>query len=188
MLTRHARQRGVTLVELMIGIAVMGFLLSQAVPAFTIWMNNLRIRAAAEAILNGLQLAKAEAVKSNLSTEFVLTTASPAFGVTGSVSGTNWVVRTYQSGGTYTAADFVQGRSASDGSSNVSVAAGQANVVFTPLGRLSNPPAADINIDVTSSFAGSRSMRVSISRGGQVLMCDPDVTAKGLNPNNPQFC
>ena len=189
---RHCllRQRGFTLVELMIGLAIVGLLLMQAIPSFSAWIQNMQVRNSAEALLNGLQLARTQAVRSNASTELVLLTGEPLprnVGAASSVAGSNWIVRNYQAGGSYTASDFVQGRSGKDGSKSAVVAADQGSFVFTPLGRLLNPPAADVTINV-SSPTSTRPMRLIISPGGQFLMCDPDATAKSANPNNPQFC
>jgi type IV fimbrial biogenesis protein FimT len=174
----------------MIGLAIVGLLLMQAVPSFSAWIQNIQVRNSAEAILNGLQLARTQAVRSNASTELVLLTGEPLpsnVGAASSVVGSNWIVRNYQAGGVYTASDFVQGRSGRDGSKSAVVAADQGSFVFTPLGRLLNPPAADVTINV-SSPTSTRPMRLIISPGGQFLMCDPDATAKSANPNNPQFC
>jgi type IV fimbrial biogenesis protein FimT len=182
-------QHGVTLVELLIGMAILAMLVMQALPSFNSWLQNLQIRNAAEAILNGLQVAKAHALKTNIVTEFVLTKGQPVPANTGaaaSASGTNWIVRTYQSSGNYTEEDFVQGRPGDEGSKNATVAAGQSSFVFSPLGRLVNPPSEDVHIDVNNgmTYENRRSMRVIISPGGQIVMCDPNKT----DASNPQFC
>jgi type IV fimbrial biogenesis protein FimT len=197
-LTRYPGLRGFTLIEVLITVTILGILIALGLPAFTSLIQNLQIRTSAEAILNGLQLAKAQAVRSNLSTELVLTTANPVaanVGAAATVNGTNWIVRTYKQNGVYLNAgcpvpgptcDFVQGRIGQEGSKSAVVASGASSFVFTPLGRLLNPPAGNINIDVTSSnaYSGQRPMRVVVSPGGQILMCDPNRVV----PNNPQFC
>ncbi len=189
MLIRRHNQRAFTLIELLIGISIVAILTTMALPNFKSWIQNLQIRNTTESILNGLQLARAEAVKSNLNVEFILTDASPAdasnVGAAASVTGKNWIVRTFQSTGSYTAADFIQGRESIDGSKNATVATPQASFIFTPLARLVNP-VADVNIDVNSSlaFANKRPMRVVVSTGGQIRMCDPN----GPTGTSPQFC
>jgi prepilin-type N-terminal cleavage/methylation domain-containing protein len=60
------RSRGVTLIEIMVALVIMSILIAMAVPGFTEWIRNQRIRTAAESILNGLQAARAEALKTNL--------------------------------------------------------------------------------------------------------------------------
>ncbi len=187
---RHG-QKGFTLVELMIAVAIVGILLTQAVPSFSAWIQNAQIRNSAEAILNGLQLARAQAVQRNASVELALIAAgtdpvAANVGAAASVSGSNWIVRNYQATGAYVAADFIQGRSGQEGSKSATVAAGQGSFVFTSLGRLLNPPAANVNIDVDSgnTYTNKRTMRVIVSPGGQILMCDPNK----VDPGNPQFC
>jgi type IV fimbrial biogenesis protein FimT len=185
-------QRGVTLVELMIGIAILAILVSQALPSFGSWIQNQQIRNTAEAILNGLQVAKAQAIKANTNTEFVLVAAAvdptsvANVGAAASTAGTNWIVRNFQAGGAYGASDYVQGRVGQEGSRNATVASGQGSFVFTPLGRLLNPPAASINIDVDNinAYSGKRTMRVIVTPGGQIRMCDPNK----VDPTNPQYC
>jgi type IV fimbrial biogenesis protein FimT len=72
------RQHGVTLIELAVVLAIVAILLSQAAPAFSAWIQNAQIRTAAESIQNGLQLARAEAIRRNRSVMFWLTsTANP---------------------------------------------------------------------------------------------------------------
>jgi type IV fimbrial biogenesis protein FimT len=188
-LTPHPDPRGFTLIEMMLAIAILGILLAVGLPTFTTWIQNQQIRNTAESILNGLQLAKAQAVRSNASTQLILTNATPIaanVGAAASTTGTNWIVRSYQTINPYAAADFIQGRSGQEDSKNATVAAGSGSFIFTALGRLLNAPAANVNIDVTSSvtYSGKRPMRVIVSPGGQILMCDPD----HVDPGNPQFC
>jgi type IV fimbrial biogenesis protein FimT len=57
-------QRGVTLVEVLIGLAVIGVLLSLALPNFATFLRNTEIKNAAETTLSGLNLARAEALHS----------------------------------------------------------------------------------------------------------------------------
>lgn len=190
-LSKRFMVQGVTLIELVVGLAILAILVTRALPSFSTWLQNLQIRNTAESILNGLQLAKVQAVKTNVAVEFVLTAAEPTksnVGASASTGGPNWIVRSYKSDGEFDAsADFVQGRSTAESSKNAKVSADQASFVFTPLGRLVNPPAGtEAKIDVTSSlsYEGRRPMRVIVSAGGQVLMCDPNM----VDASNPQFC
>ncbi|WP_287655570.1 GspH/FimT family pseudopilin, partial [Accumulibacter sp.] len=66
--------RGFSLVELLVGMAILGVLLAIAMPAFSNWLRNARVRTAAESVQNGLQLARAEAVRRNTSVRFQLVT------------------------------------------------------------------------------------------------------------------
>ena len=51
-------QLGLTLPELLIGIAILGILASVGLPSFQSWMVDTKIRTAAESIQNGLQRAR----------------------------------------------------------------------------------------------------------------------------------
>jgi type IV fimbrial biogenesis protein FimT len=68
--------RGVTLIELAVVLAVVAILFAQAAPSFSAWIHNSQVRTAAESIQNGMQLARAEAIRRNRSVMFWLTSAA----------------------------------------------------------------------------------------------------------------
>ena len=183
-------QAGMTLIELAIGLVIIGLLFSLALPSYRQWIQNSQIRATAEAIQNGLQLARSEAVRRNTRVEFVLTAASPVVanvGAAANAAGPNWIVRVFQAAGVYTANDFIQGRAGAEGSLNAAITpnGGQSSFVFTALGGLTPLPGATIPIDITSnSSAANRPLRILISTGGTIRMCDPHLVLA----NNPQGC
>jgi type IV fimbrial biogenesis protein FimT len=191
---RHP-QRGVTLIELVVGMAITAMLLGMGAYGFGNWIRNTQTRTAAESILAGLQLARAEAVRRNTPVRFQLTTTpdnSCGLLPAGAAGGANWVVSqddptgACASAASDTAAPrLIQTRAAAEGSANANVMASQSVIVFTGLGRVTPVPAGDINIIVTSSGGGSDSRRlwVTVSMGGQVRMCDPD-----LDSSDPQGC
>ena len=55
--------RGFSLIELIVVLAVLAILLAAGASNFSVWMTNSRIRTTAESIQNGLQMARAEAVR-----------------------------------------------------------------------------------------------------------------------------
>lgn len=173
MLIRSSKQRGVTLIELMIGIAIMAILLAVGLPGFKVWMLNTQIRTATESIQNGLQLARAEAVRRNEQVNFILGT------------GTSWAVSTV-------AGTAIQSRPSSEGSVNVTVTAtpaGATTATFNALGRLANPTTAptQIDLDVPTTILPaneSRELRINITSGGQIRTCDPIFTAT----DDPRKC
>jgi type IV fimbrial biogenesis protein FimT len=59
-------QHGFNLIEVMVSLTVLGILISLGVPSFAEWLQSQRIRASAEAIINGLQVARGEAIRRNL--------------------------------------------------------------------------------------------------------------------------
>lgn len=188
-------QSGVTLIELLIGMAVIAIALNFALPSYATWIQNLQIRNAAQSILNGLQLARAEALRRNTFVQFALTDA------TGLAS---WSVRADDpsvAGLAYTLA--VQARSAQEGSSNARIATTTAGpqtgattaaalaagsglgaaVDFNALGRVTGAtPVTRIDV-FNPSYTGSRRLVILVSAGGQVRMCDP-----ALGGTNPQRC
>ncbi|MCV2365473.1 GspH/FimT family pseudopilin [Paucibacter sp. DJ1R-11] len=202
---RRAARRGFTLVELVVSLALLAIFMAVAAPNFSDWLANTRIRTAASAIANGLQLAKAEAVSRNTLVRFQLTsslTNSCAIATTG----TNWVVNMINAN---TVADSVAGqcaaafsdsvaprilhsRPAGDGSTGVQVNASVASLVFNGVGRLNPVPAADVTINVSPpSASGScvsaggdiTCLRILISTAGQIRLCNPNLAA-----GDPQAC
>lgn len=71
----NSRYSGFSLVELMIGVTIVGILFIMGVPSFKSWIQNTQIRTATEAIQNGLELARAEAVRRNTQVRFQLTSS-----------------------------------------------------------------------------------------------------------------
>ncbi|MHB1591057.1 MAG: GspH/FimT family pseudopilin [Sulfuricella sp.] len=192
MLILAPKQEGVSLIELMIGLIIMAILLSAGLPAFSLWIQNTQNRTAAESILNGLQLARTEAVRRNANVRFDLTDATGlvAWNV-GCVTATTNCLATIQS------------RSGSEGTSNArvgistatpppafstAIAGGTgspAGVTFDGMGRV---PSANIGTDITriditnASAAAARRLVVTVGSGGTIRMCDPALSA------NPQGC
>lgn len=71
-----ARQTGVTLVEVVVVIAIIGILSGMAVPSFLEFTRNQRIRAAASDLHVSLMRARSEALKRNVSVTIVPTSTS----------------------------------------------------------------------------------------------------------------
>jgi type IV fimbrial biogenesis protein FimT len=189
-----------SLVELVVSLVIIGSLLALAAPNYTAWIQNTKIRTTAEAILNGLQLARTEAVRRNTQIRFYLTDTLTSACVA-STAGTNWVVSFDDPAGLCAngllnealdagdlavspAPRMIQVRPSSEGSTGVTVAADQASIIFNGLGRITPVPGATINIDVSNPAAGTcaalgggggpvRCMRITVSTGGQIRLCDP---------------
>ena len=157
---------GFTLVELMVTVAVIAILMNIAVPSFNNMMKSARIRAAAEAVTNGLQKARGEAIARNKNVEFVLS------------ADTSWTVQV--AGGA-----VIESRPAREGSSDVTrtvIPAGATKVTFNNLGRVTANADASVSLsNITTSITGVHSMAVVIQTGGSSKMCDPTLAA-GSSP------
>jgi type IV fimbrial biogenesis protein FimT len=189
------------LIELMVVIAIMSLLMVAAAPSIGPWIANARVRSVAEELVNGLRMAQSEAVRRNRPVAFVLTNATPAKNATPSDNGKNWYVQALPlaSGATTETAadsDYVQGGNYASQSA-VTIAAASKVLCFGSMGNLVDIGATDaVNVLGVACAAGAkiytvsrtgsdRSLRVTVSVGGQVRMCDP---AKTLSTTNPDGC
>lgn len=175
-----AGARGFTIVEIMITLVVLGVLITFGAPEFIAFLQNQKTRAAADAVLNGLQTARAEAVQRNLAVQFKLT----------GVPSSSWTVSESVSG------NVIQSRSAEEGTAVVNVTAVDllanpvTTVTFSPIGGVTanaDASAALRKIDLANPMAqagSARAYRVLISGGGSLRMCDPNVTVA----NDPRYC
>lgn len=195
------RQRGFSLVELMVAIVIVATLLAMAVPSYMMWIQNQQTRVAAESILNGLQLARAEAVRINGRVRFVLC-GKPS---------SSWEVLATSNNPAVPAASLacgagsdagvgdirVQERSGQEGSRNVKVEAEDISVpslpattvTFNSFGRIVTPNAVATNpnpiheIDAINPN-GDRPLRINVGNSGSFRMCDPAL----LVSNDPRGC
>lgn len=186
-------ERGFTMIEVMVGIAIISMMLFFLIPSMGAWLQSSQIRNATESIQGALQLARAEAVRRNTPVEMVLTS------VAGGGSATDWVVRCVTPSatcpGVAQAQTFIQERLAGEGSPNAIVTLNPAmsTIVFTGNGRISPVPAGNITIDVkhvtdttcldTSGGGTYRCLKLVVAPGGQARMCDPSLVAP-----NPRAC
>ncbi|WP_230414360.1 GspH/FimT family pseudopilin [Collimonas silvisoli] len=188
---RLSEERGMSLVELMITIALAIILMAVAVPSFSAWIQNTKIRSTAEALQNGIRLAKTEAVRRSRLVDFRLTAVTPEKGAATSTSGTNWYVQqndnfkldTDSTDANYNL--FIQGSSLSGANANVTVAGDVDTLTFNSLGRLNlngagAAPPYQFQIKGTSS--GSRNLRVIVTQSGQIHLCDPQITLSSTTP------
>jgi len=189
-------QRGVSLIEMVIGMAIVIIVLAAGAPSFSTYLQNSQIRSAAESLQNGLSLARAEAARRNTNVQLVLGTGSA------------WTVGCTTVDSNCPAS--IQTRSAAEGSNNATVTTSQVitstnavaataafttSLSFNGFGKASTlPPGNSALFDVTNPAGGTcasvggkmRCLRVVVSAGGQIRMCDPRLTT--TNPGNPQAC
>jgi len=72
------RQRGFTLMELMLSITVLGILTALAVPSFTTMTNRNRLAAESNELLGAVQYARMEAIRTNARVTFCGTASADA--------------------------------------------------------------------------------------------------------------
>lgn len=184
-------ERGVTLIELAIALVLLGLVLALAAPAYVTWAQNTQARTAAEAVKNGLQLARTEALRRNKTVRFQLVDKLDA-SCKLSASGPHWVVSLEPAAGKCDVAPsediaprIVQKRPSTEGSAMATLeatdAAGvdAASVAFDGLGRVRNADAAR-RFDVAAA-KGNRPLRVLVGPGGEIRLCDPAFPAGDPN-------
>ena len=170
-----------TLIEVMVTLTVLIILIMIGLPSFTEALQNTQLRGASEALLNGLQTARGEAIKRNLLVQFAV---GP---------GTGWTVTEAASGAA------IQSRSKDEGSPNAVVTmtpSGATKVTFTPLGGITanlDASATITQLDISNPSGGAcqtdptpgpmRCLRVVVSGGGSLKLCDPAVTS-----TDPRHC
>lgn len=197
---RAPHQQGFTLVEIIIVVAVLAMLLAAVAPEMGVWMHNIRIRSTAEAMQNGLQQARAEAMRRNRNVQFSLVdeiSSSCAL----SANGTSWVIsidspegKCDQAPSTTSSPRIVATRSSQELSNSDSVKAKAAQVIsansaatvtFNGFGRVVGTTGITfLTINTTRTGGTYRSFQIRVSSAGNVRLCDPLVT----NLTDPRRC
>ena len=206
--------RGFSLVELMVVLALFALLMLAVAPSVGAWLVNLRIRNAADSLVNGLQTARNEAIRRNKTVGFWLVSAAdPAVlantCVLSSASG-SWVVSGSNPAGACAAAPsttvaplLVASHPMGDGSAgSIAVSAVLADgssaatsVRFNGFGQpvagaasataIANGPIGRIDIQNASNPGNFRSLRIVLSSSGAIRLCDPATT---IAMADPRYC
>jgi type IV fimbrial biogenesis protein FimT len=207
-------QRGVTLIELAVTLTVMAALMMAAAPSVAEWIRNTRIRSTATSIQAGLMKARNEALRRNTAVVFSLVSLNDRNVMDNSCAtsarGTAWVV-SLDAPDTKCASDAADTLSVSDdnwaapriiekqsGAAAGSTAAVTAvvsatdstavgSVTFNGFGRVAGAsPIGLIDVKDGSDSAGRtyRNLRILLTPGGSVRMCDPQVSSSA----DPRKC
>jgi type IV fimbrial biogenesis protein FimT len=156
MLDYPYRQQGVTLIELMVALVILVILATIGMPSFTSFLRNTELRSSSESVYQGLQLARAEAVRRNVRVRFVIGTD------------TGWTVAT-------DIGTTLQSKPAHEGGPNVSLTLTPTNstrVTFNSYGRVvanadGSSQLTQINFVATG---GSVYRRIDIEAGGNISL------------------
>jgi type IV fimbrial biogenesis protein FimT len=186
----------------MVALTLFGILLTLGFPSFTTWIRNSQVRTVADAAVNGVRVAQAEAVRRNQQVVMSFTNdANPTLDPTAVAGGRKWAVQTvaspYINGN---AAEFIGSGVLSDVASGVAIDAVDSGgtsvlaICFNANGRLMAPTAVAATANcsaspVTLQFsqAGSdRPLNVTVAIGGHVRMCDPN--RPSVSTTSPDGC
>jgi len=190
------RQRGLTMVELMVTLVLLSLLLGLAAPSFRLWINNAKVRTATDALQSGLRLAQAEAIRRNRQVVFFLTNDSACTtAIAANANGSFWGVRSVAlvAG---EATEAVQCGVLPDSVGGVAIS-GPTAVCFNSMGRQvenTNPGVTSascalsgtgVSVYNVSAPMADRPLRVVVTLGGQTRMCDP---ARSLSSTQTDGC
>lgn len=178
---KRGRQRGATLLELMVTVTIVGIVGAIGIPQMGQWIRNSSVNSAAEILQNGLRQAEAEAIRRNLRVEFLLTNEAPASSniktLSATINGKNWAIRALD--GLVPLSDqnaaYVSGFLLKDVSSDIDVE-GPASVLFSGSGRVLDSKGVAVashqvyRITRTSS---DKALCVFVTPGGGVKLCNP---------------
>lgn len=171
------KQVGVSLVEVLIVFVVVAALAAAGVPAFQEWIANARVRATSDNILNGLQVARAEAIKRNRYVDFRLDAdGAGGWSVVSASDNAMCPVADAPAAG-----DVLQRRSPQDAASKLKVTAQDElnaetlRVTFTPMGMVTRGCGSTFTtLEVTSeAITTPRLLRVTVGTTGGMRMCEP---------------
>jgi type IV fimbrial biogenesis protein FimT len=198
--SRRRAASGVTLVELVVAIALLGLLLGLAAPSFGTWTRNAKVRTVSESLLTGVRLAQSEAVRRNRQVVLFLTNSQQCDAATANANGAYWAVRTVGlTAGE--AVETVQCGMLADSAQGVGIT-GPTAVCFNSMGRQvanADPGVGgaacalaaagvsryDVATTANAALGVDRPLRVLVGLSGQARMCDP---ARVLSAANTDGC
>lgn len=197
MLKASASERGFNLIEILVTLTVLGVLIALGAPSLAEFLQNQQIRAATEAIVNAMQVARGEAIRRNLAVQVVLEPPTSGWTICEST-----VAPCDSTTLTTDATLVIQSRSPEENTGNARVtpvaadlATAAVGVTFSPLGSVvpnsdGSPTLARVDVinsrDACIADSGPmRCLRVVVSGGGSIRMCDP---SPGIVVPDPRAC
>jgi type IV fimbrial biogenesis protein FimT len=160
--------RGFTIVELLMALVVLAIGATLAAPSIASMIASRRVQSLGQSLLDGLQTARAEAVRRNTRVRFSLRDDPPG-----------WTLSEVGSGTTLRSAADPDWATVQVTSSN-----GAGSVDFLPNGlRQTGTQIEQLTIAGADPSQGTQ-RRINVFGGGLIRMCDPAVTAA----NDPRGC
>ena len=185
MRTRKTLAAGFTLIEVVITLTILGILMAIAIPSMAEWMANNRVRTTAQSLLNGMQLAKSEAIRNNQRVRFSLDGTGGAWMVRRSIGGCNFddaVAATLLEASTTTSQNVGASVEALSDQGDAAT-----NIIFGPNGFQTCDIAAQLRTLTVTVAGAENTRRVVTSIGGRLLLCDPDANSR-LPTGDPRKC
>lgn len=188
-------ERGFTMVELLVAMSLVIILGMLAAPSVAEWIRNARVRSTAEALQNGLRLAQNEAIRRGRQVVLTFTNANPALNAAPVANGANWSAQTvprFDDGGP----EFIRGGPMGDVTAGIAVTTntenaacfGSTGMLVTnltpgPTGAVCNTNALVLNVSFKDDATAAKTLRVTVSVGGRIHMCDADKIFSDANPD-----
>ena len=181
-----SRQRGFTLIELMVAVAIMGILLAFAIPNFETFVNTNRLAAAANEMIASIQTARMESLRRNNRVVVCLSatpgSATPSCATTGI---TGWITfLDVDKSGTFTANDkLLRASTLKDRVVVLTSPSVTGKVIFRSDGFARTSTDALLNGTVEFCIASTRPLLnardVNIGAGSRVIVAKPAAANSG---------
>lgn len=176
------RNRGISLLELIITVAVVGFIIAISMPSFVMLNANQRIRTATESMRSGLQLARIEALKRGRGVVFNMANLDSTWTVSCEIP----VNEDNDGDGLPDCPSQIQlSDNTASGAPLTITTDGSALVTFTGLGLVrqvnqdGSVPFTRVDITVPDTGNARTPLRILLPAGGLSRICDPAISTVG---------
>lgn len=170
------------MIEIAISLAVLAILTSIALPSFTGFIANQRIRATAESLRAGVQLARIEALRRGTGVVFDMSGLDSSW----TVGCESPVGDDLDGDGLPDCPAQIQSaeRAVAGGTAVMSITADSARLTFSPVGLVRQAnldgSAPLTRVDVAAlNISGQTPLRILVPAGGLSRICDPAITTSG---------